>query len=505
MTAEDLYTCLQSLPAAQLPVLIHQQQLTVTSVEGLKAYSTQFYLTEPERACQIAQEAYRLGQQLPMPAPALGAWALGNALVYTARYAEAADLLERARLHYLADNQPLTAARLSVGYVGVLACLGQGEKALAVATMAEALLTQSAEYDFADLERLSGLLNNLGVLYDLHGQYEEALAVYDRQILLAQRLDNRHLLAQLQHNRAYVLGQLNAFQDALTAYAAAETLMLELAAKADLVRLYINLSQLYALYGHSAAEEQIQAKAQALLTTLPGMDQARHRLTLLQAQVLLNRPTPPPLPLVAALQAAQRSFHEQGPQEEEALALLLLGHCARRHDDLPQAQQYYEQAHLLVQAGINRLLEHRVLHGLARIAHQQGRRAQAASLYEQAIRSLEAIRHDLAVEFFRATFLTDKLDLYRDLAGLYIEENAYEPAFAVIERAKARVTAERLTFRLQEETASAGQVDDVVIQTLAGALQATLVQLEEAYKQQEGWQPPTGGHGHRRAANRRHW
>lgn len=483
---EELYTYLQSLPDEQLPAAIHQQRLTAASVEALKAYSTQFYLTEPVRACQIAQEAYRLGQRLPMPAPALGAWALGNALVYTAHYAEAAELLERARLHYLAADQPLAAARLSVGYVGVLACLGQSEKAVAVATMAEALLTPAAEDDPADLERLSGLLNNLGVLHDLHGHYEEALAVYDRQIPLAQRLANRHLLAKLQHNRAYVLGQLNAFQDALTAYAAAETVMLELAAKADLVRLYINLSQLYALYGHYAAEQEIQAKAQALLATLPGMEQARHRLTLLQAQVLLNGQTPPPLMLVAALQTAQLSFHEQGPQEEEALALLLLGHCARRHDDLTAAQQHYEQAHLLVQAGINRLLEHRVLHGLARIAHQQGRRAQAVPLYEQAIHSLEAIRSDLAVEFFRATFLTDKLDLYRDLAGLYIEENAYEPAFAVIERAKARVAAERLTFRLQEETASAGQVDDVAIQTLAGTLQATLVQLEEAYKQREG-------------------
>ena len=59
---EVLLAHLDPLHDDQLLLALQTYQVSVDTLQQLKAYSAQFYLTEPERALQIAQTAYRLSQ-----------------------------------------------------------------------------------------------------------------------------------------------------------------------------------------------------------------------------------------------------------------------------------------------------------------------------------------------------------------------------------------------------------------------------------------------------------
>lgn len=69
---------------------------------------------------------------------------------------------------------------------------------------------------------------------------------------------------------------------------------------------------------------------------------------------------------------------------------------------------------------------------------------QAERHFKQAVKLIETIRAPLAAEEFRMAFLANKLAPYENLAKIYLAENKLKRAFAIIERARARVLAESL-------------------------------------------------------------
>lgn len=101
--------------------------------------------------------------------------------------------------------------------------------------------------------------------------------------------------------------------------------------------------------------------------------------------------------------------------------------------------------------------------------------------YESATQQIEAIRQDLHVEAFRASFLGDKLIVYQDLVLLYVRLERLEDAFATVERAKSRLLAERLASRLQDEAVALASSDDPHIRALARQLRHVLSRLDELY------------------------
>src|SRR5690348_1511170 len=132
MNPERVAVAVNSTDLDALVDLSRKQAVTCALVQELKDYSAQFYFTQPAEAVRIAQVAYQLGLQLPMPAPALGRWALANAVLHASRYLDAAALFEQARNDYVAAGYQLDAARMGVGHVGVLAYMGQGKMGLAL-------------------------------------------------------------------------------------------------------------------------------------------------------------------------------------------------------------------------------------------------------------------------------------------------------------------------------------------------------------------------------------
>jgi tetratricopeptide (TPR) repeat protein len=478
---------LEALQAASddqaLQTLIRTHALDIETVEALKAHSAHFYFEHPAGALRIASVAYRLGLLLPDPAPTLGRWTLANALLFADRYREAADLFDRARADYLAAGHTLDAARMGVGHVWALAYTGQFERALQLAAEVEPVLAAAAATDPTDHRRLGELLNNVGILYDLLGLYEEALAAYDRKLEIARALDNELDAARAQHNRACALTYLNAFDEALAAFREAETGFLNARVTADLARLAYNRGTLYAHRERYAEAEVEFAAADEWLSTLDGTDQARVALTVYRALARLQSGARPDTALLSGLLAAQTSLAAHGPLFEEGLAWLGLGRCHVALGDLPAARHAFEQALTLAERGADRPLAWEALHYLGNLAEARSDPAAAIAFYERALTQIEAIRRDLHVETFRAGFLADKLAVYGDLALLHVRSGRLEEAFAVIERAKSRLLAERLAGRLSDEMAALPASDDPHTQALALRLRDLLVRLEQLYGQ----------------------
>ena len=481
MNPERVAVDVNSTDLDALVDLSRKQAVTSALVQELKDYSAQFYFTQPAEAVRIAQVAYELGLQLPMPAPALGRWALANAFLHASRYLDAASLFEQARNDYVAAGYQLDAARMGVGHVGVLAYMGQGKMGLALAKKIEPILAKSAKTNPADLRRLGNLLMNLGVLHELLGQYEEALLLYDRQIHLALQLNDRHMLARSKHNQAYAFVQIAAFDRALAIYQEAEALCLEIDAKTDLVRLYINLADLFASLRRYPDAKWAQEQAERYLGV--GMDQESYRLTLFRAHLYLQSNLPIPETMIVGLQRAQLAFAAHGPLQEECLAWLLLARCHAKLGERTLARRTFEKARELVVADANRALEYRVLHGLSQIEQTEQNYAGAIRHYEAAIQQIEAIRYELYSETLRSGFLSDKLEVYADLAALYIQLGQLDDAFEVVERAKSRLVTEKLAFRLGAEAKRATGSEDPQIAAWARRLNRTLHQLERLYAQ----------------------
>lgn len=482
MPTDSLTLLLNITNPAELAEVGLKLGLSIQTIAELKAYSAQFYLTEPAEALRIGMRAYELSCHLPPPASALGAWTLGNALVYNSQYTEADRFYTEARVQYLACGQELEAARAAVGHVGVLAYIGQIDVGLQLAQEIGAILEEAAKRDPLDLQRLGALALNIGVIYELLGDYEEALAVYEKHSHLLNAKDEKTLLARLDHNRAYLLAQMGAFDEALDAYRQAEGLLQETNGHADLVRLYINRSYLLMILQRHEAAALEHKQALQLLARLSDMGQTFHRLTLLQTQLALSTDGKVGPELLAKLQEAQRAFAEHGPVLEEGLVWLLLGRSHLQQGMLQDAQRCYQHVLAMAGKGADRALEVRTLQGLAQVAQVEGEVERAITFYSQAIDLLELIRHELQTELFRVAFLTDKLEVYDELAALLIHYGRYEHAFQIVERAKSRLIAEKLATRLNSEVDRATTSTNAEIRILAEQLRVTLQQLDALYQ-----------------------
>lgn len=485
LTQAELVDRITTTPPEQVPQLVQTHQLTVATLQELKEYSAQYYLTEPDRSRRIAQAAYQLSQHLPPPASALGSWTLGNALLHTSYLVEAKAHFAEARTQYLALGHDLEAARLSIGQIAALAYTGEPEAALQLALTIRPTLEAAARTDPADQLRLAGLLMNMGVLYDLRGQYEDSLSLYADLLEQAIVIDDTLLIGQVYHNRAYALVQLGAFDEAMTHYAQAEQRLAPLHVIADLVRLSINQGNLYTLLNRYEEAYTVLLQAEKYIDNLDGMEQARHRLAILRGFLQLQSTQSPSRTLLPALLAAQHAFAEHGPLYEATLAAILAGRLCLQVGDLVTAQANFTQAQIFLRQQPDHTLAYRLLHGQALLAQAQQEIAAALQFYAAAVAQLEAIRCELQIEIYRAAFLTDKVQLYQDWAALYLALQQPESAFMVIERAKARAVTEKLASRLTVEAATGAAEADVETQSLVHELNQTLQTLDALYTQAE--------------------
>jgi len=98
-------------------------------------------------------------------------------------------------------------------------------------------------------------------------------------------------------------------------------------------------------------------------------------------------------------------------------------------------------------------VSYRCHHLLGRIQRSRGRRRQAVESFRKAIDIVEQIRGGIGSEDFKATFLTDKIQVYEDAVSLCMEdgsEKGLEEAFRLVELAKSRALADLLARYIRE-------------------------------------------------------
>lgn len=479
--SEAWYTALLSAEQGDIETLIREYDLDLTTLQILKVRSAEFYYDRPADSVRIAQIAFTLGQYLLPPGAALGRWILANALLFTDHYQDAVRLFEEARADYLALEMPLEAARLGVGQIWALAYIGDFDRAVTLAREIEAVLASSD--DPADRKRLAGIYNNLGILYDILGQYEEALTAYDRKLALLNSAATPLEIAHVQHNRGCALTYLNAFDEAWAAFQVAEAGFRAAEAWADLGRLAMNRALLFAVWQRFPEAEAALLEAETLFTSMEGMNQQRYALAVYRALAHLRSGKPLGVDLYAALRVAQEFLTRQGPAFEEGLAWLGLGYGTMEQGDWAASQQAFAQVEELAGAGAGQPLFYLAAEGMARLAQAQAQWETAVTHYEAAVQYIEALRRDLQVNTFRAGFLTDKLHVYQSLVALYLQLSRPDAAFATVERAKSRLLVEQLAGRLKTDLEHLANAEDPAAVSLTLALQEALRTLDLQYQQ----------------------
>ncbi len=88
---------------------------------------------------------------------------------------------------------------------------------------------------------------------------------------------------------------------------------------------------------------------------------------------------------------------------------------------------------------------------LGKIALEANDFPQAEKHFKQAVKLIERLRAPLAAEEFRMAFLANKLAPYENLAKIYLAKDKLKQAFAMVERARARVLAEGLGSAIDNE------------------------------------------------------
>ncbi len=461
-----------------LLILIRQHDLNITTLQDLKQFSAQHYFQDPPRALQLAVVANRLGLLLPAPAPALGRWTLANAYMFAGRYHEAVDLFSQSRTIYLQLGQPLLAAQMGVGQVWALAYIGQPQAAVNLAHEILPILTQASEQDQDDLRRLGGLYNNLGIAYDLLGQYEEALGAYNQKLNISQALEDTLQVARTQQNRARVLTYLNAFKEASQAFTAAENGLRDSGVQPDLARLYFNWGMLQALWSRHAEAEMLFGRSEIVWQETGGNQQGEAFLTVyLCLNRLMSGQEIDDL-LFTRLEQAQAILTIQGPLLEAGLATLASGRYYLLKHNLEAAQVLFSQALAIAEQGGGQVIAWQTLHLLAQTAEARENWEKALDLYTRSMVHIETMRQQLLTETFRAGFLADKLTVYQDCAALYYRLGNLEQTYAVVERARARLLSERLASRLYTDIHVLRRSENKSVQMWADQLQEDLEHLD---------------------------
>ena len=464
-------------------MLIQKYAFSTSTIQQLKKLSATYYFSDPKKALAIATVAHKLGKLLSDPlAVAWGRWTMANALMFTNQYQKSDALFRQARTGFLAAGDQLNAARMGVGHIWALAYLGKLDEAQTLADRIEPVLALSSIGNTDDLTRLASLYNNVGIAYELSGQFEEALAAYEKKLQIVRSKNNQIHVARAQHNRALCLMKLNMFSEAAAAFYAAADIFTREKLDVDLARLYTNRARFFALQKMFAAAKEDLQKAEQLLEAKHLLRQ-QQTLTIYRALVILKSDEPVDENLCKTLAVAQSIFSQDGPVYQEGLAWIAIGHCRLKLGQLLPAQNAFEKAMETTIGRAEQTIAYLALHGLGISFYRQGQTDLAIQHYLQSIDKIERMRTDFRIETFRAGFLFDKTVVYQELALIYARNSKMDYALFTIERVRGRILLERMYFKLVQQVSRLTTQENDQLNTVAKELSEVLTKLETLYHQ----------------------
>ncbi|MCB0125039.1 MAG: hypothetical protein KDE58_22440, partial [Caldilineaceae bacterium] len=373
-------------------------------------------------------------------------WSAANLYYRLGDFAQADSCFQRAADLYEALNEPVSIARMSVAWVHALGELQRYQEAFACAERAKRLLVQSQ--DAIDQERLMGLYNTTGIIYEETGQLTDALRNYEKSLayyVALSELTHSQLL-----NFVCVLQSIGIVQTLLGQYAAAdhafaEALKLtESLAPADDVcaeqtRTFMDRAWLLTI--QQAAPMRIRAAFQTARRSRSQLDEtsALRNFALIdldEANWLLHIGKADTVDKALLLQLLAETT-AAGMYFEAIYAKILLGQLALYQGVHENAEEIFAD---IIEAldETNPALGYLAQRWHARALRALGRYEAAQAALEAGIRLVESTRHRLTTDDYRAGYLDDKLVAYQDLVDLHILRGDHDRAFHVGESAKAR-------------------------------------------------------------------
>lgn len=441
---------LLALPAEE----VAPTALSLPLLQAWKPRAEQLALAHQTEAFEVAGLLAELAAQSDdRAALALACWICGNIYHNLGAMSQAHDAYRQADDLYAAPpGDPLSAARMSVGWVHVLGDMGEGDQALACAQRAEAILQASG--DPADARRRANLYGNRGIVHEQMGHLVAALADYQRKLAFFQQLPDHTPEALL--DEAMALNDIGVTQALLGQYndaeASLQTALERLASDADAPFLQagrtlvlMDVAWLKVLrhsppgtvrrafqQARASRDQLVDASAHLYLTCID-LDEANYLVRSSQWQEVD----------CTKLNLLRTRLIDQRIEFEAAYASLLLG-------QLDYHAGHYDQAlATFAQVAVECLEKTLALAYLAylwqaRTHRALGDGARAEDALTVAVHLIEQTRRRLTVDDYRAGYLEDKLVAYQELIELHLVRGAFDKALAVSEHSKARTLTEAI-------------------------------------------------------------
>lgn len=286
-----------------------------------------------QRAGDDPGQAQRLAEACGMLAESIGAYGLAAQATYVraqthsinAEFDAALSLIDTARAGYLKANQPIDALRTDVGRMGVLIELGRYADALDVGHNVIAQLQNAADspLESAETRELVGMTQqNCGMAYELMGRFDEAMQAYATAETHFRELDAKERLGDVSNNRGVVLLNLGRAREALAAFEAAAEVFSHVGRALKTAQSLVNIGNAHLLLEQYTPGLTAFERARILLKPLHALaDQHVLLLDLADAQLALNL-FPEAL---SAYQEATNSLRTAGMTHDLARALWGLG------------------------------------------------------------------------------------------------------------------------------------------------------------------------------------
>src|SRR5579859_228487 len=222
---------------------------------------------------------------------ALGLMALGDVRRAQGRYADAIELLDESGEMFLVVGDEVGWARSRTGWVFASLFCGRGREALPIAERAHAILANEHEH-----LRAGSLSTNIANVHYQLGEYEQALAVYDRAIAHFQQDDKTNgsladeRIARATANKALTFMLLGRFGEAIELCQAARDTFSRNRETALALRVDHFRASIYAGQGQYTRALRAQAEALAEFERA-GLDESAVQVTLdmIDCQLGLSR------------------------------------------------------------------------------------------------------------------------------------------------------------------------------------------------------------------------
>lgn len=370
---------------------------------------------------------------------------VGNIYYLMGGYKKALEHYDLAREILAARGDRKMLALVDMSRANVLTELDQPGEALVLLQAAAKTLDRAGQFVVAAQARF-----HIAYLQLLRGNYNAALSGYGEAREQLAALGSVHLVAWCDLETAEILLALNAFDEASESAQQATSTFVDLAMTYDAAKgRMITALALMGLRQFERAQSEL-GEARAVFAANRNTTFAALCDSYL-AELALKRGQPAEALIRAEL--AYRVFARQKLAIKAAHSRLLAARAVYQAGDRRRAARWTKAALRLVGDRFAPAVVYMCHHLHGKLDRDSGRTVAALSSFRHAVETVERMRGGIAADQFKATFLSDKVEVYEDTIAACLDVGGgelIEEAFALVESSKSRALADMVARYLRK-------------------------------------------------------